>query len=311
MEPLVSVIVVTYNSAEFVLQTLESVKEQTYRNIELIVTDDCSKDNSVEICEKWCRENQSRFKRAMVITTPFNTGIPANLNRAVKAAQGEWIKGIAGDDLFFPDAIEIFMDAFNADTRSEKSVFHARIAPFNDNLAEEPVFSDAEKIKSERFNQPGTSASEQFTILLRFCPVSAPAVFIKKTVLEELGYYNEKYKFWEDRPMWLKMTSNGIKLHYVDAPVVKYRLHTGSVQNNAGNTLFSRTLLSMMEAYREIIIPYLTRQERFLYNYLFGVRKLFFILFRNKKNFLTAASYKLLSMCAENRLNKIKSRYSP
>ena len=60
--PLVSIIVITYNSSKYVLETLESAKAQTYQNIELIVTDDCSNDNTVEICRKWIEENKERFQ---------------------------------------------------------------------------------------------------------------------------------------------------------------------------------------------------------------------------------------------------------
>ena len=51
--PLVSVVVITYNSAKFVIETLESVKSQTYKNIELIISDDCSTDDTVERCRLW------------------------------------------------------------------------------------------------------------------------------------------------------------------------------------------------------------------------------------------------------------------
>ena len=52
-QPLVSVPVITYNSAKFVLETLESIKAQTYQNIELVISDDCSTDNTVQICRDW------------------------------------------------------------------------------------------------------------------------------------------------------------------------------------------------------------------------------------------------------------------
>ena len=98
-QPLVSIIVITYNSSKYVLETLESAKAQTYQNIELIVSDDCSIDNTVEICKEWIEKDKERFVRTELITAEKNTGIPANCNRGVKAAQGEWVKLIAGDDM--------------------------------------------------------------------------------------------------------------------------------------------------------------------------------------------------------------------
>ena len=105
-QPLVSIIVITYNSSKYVLETLESAKAQTYQNIELIVSDDCSTDNTVEICREWIEKNKKRFLRTELITSEKNTGIPANCNRGVKAAQGEWVKLIAGDDILCNNCIE-------------------------------------------------------------------------------------------------------------------------------------------------------------------------------------------------------------
>src|ERR1035437_2293826 len=91
-QPLVSIIVITYNSSKFVLETLESAKAQTYRNIELIVTDDNSTDETVDICKKWIDENAVQFVRATLVLSKSNTGIPANINRGVNLAKGFWIK---------------------------------------------------------------------------------------------------------------------------------------------------------------------------------------------------------------------------
>lgn len=66
-KPLVSIVVTTYNSSKYVLETLESVKAQTYKNIELIISDDYSLDNTVEICKKWITENSDRFVNTKII----------------------------------------------------------------------------------------------------------------------------------------------------------------------------------------------------------------------------------------------------
>src|SRR5690606_22852216 len=95
--PLVSIIVITYNSSKYVLETLESARAQTYQNIELIISDDGSKDATVQICRDWLKENSDRFVHSQLLTVEHNTGIPANCNRGVKASKGEWIKLIAGD----------------------------------------------------------------------------------------------------------------------------------------------------------------------------------------------------------------------
>ena len=65
--PLVSVIVITYNSSKFVLETLESIYNQTYSNIELIISDDCSSDETINICQNWLYKNKNRFKNIELI----------------------------------------------------------------------------------------------------------------------------------------------------------------------------------------------------------------------------------------------------
>ena len=82
---------------------------QTYRNLELIVTDDCSGDNTVELVKSWIEKNHDRFLRCEVITTPVNTGIPANCNRGLIKSEGEWVKIIAGDDILCNSCVAIFV----------------------------------------------------------------------------------------------------------------------------------------------------------------------------------------------------------
>ncbi len=84
---LVSIIVVTYNSSKYILETLESAKAQTYQNIELIVSDDCSTDNTVSICDRWLHENDFFFFRTKLITTTQNTGVAPNCNRGLRQRQ--------------------------------------------------------------------------------------------------------------------------------------------------------------------------------------------------------------------------------
>ena len=103
--PLVSVPVVIYNSAKTILETLESIKAQTYPNIELIISDDCSTDNTVALCRDWIDKNKERFIRVEIIVPDHNTGVAGNCNRAYAACEGEWIKSIAGDDLLMPNCI--------------------------------------------------------------------------------------------------------------------------------------------------------------------------------------------------------------
>lgn len=231
--PLVSIVVVTYNSSKYVIETLESAKSQTYQNIELIITDDCSKDDTIKICADWLEKNKDRFVRTELITTKQNTGIPSNCNRGAKAAKGEWAIVIAGDDLFNDSAIESYIQY--SLSNSDISFLHSNVQQFD----EKGIIEN--QIKNNYIiNNSSLSPAEQFDILLRSNSIWAGTVFIKTELYIKYGYYIEKYKFWEDRPMWLNLTKNGVKLHYLDLITVKYRRSSDSVQfQKKNNSIFT------------------------------------------------------------------------
>ena len=133
--PLVTVGVLTYNSSRTVLETLDSIKAQSYRNIELVVSDDASTDNTVELCRKWISANKDRFVRCELLTVPKNTGIPANANRRLEAARGVWIKGVAADDLLAPDCVENFINYVNEHPEAE--VIFAKYQRFKKEFSKE------------------------------------------------------------------------------------------------------------------------------------------------------------------------------
>jgi len=106
MDSLVSVIISTYNSSRFIEETLESIACQTWKEIEIIVTDDCSKDDTVEICREWLAKHDSRFSMTKLLASDVNTGISGNANRGLYAANGNWIKFLGADDTLKTNCLE-------------------------------------------------------------------------------------------------------------------------------------------------------------------------------------------------------------
>jgi alpha-1,3-rhamnosyltransferase len=226
-QPLVSIVVITYNSSDYVLETLESAKDQTYKNIELIISDDCSNDNTVEICKNWLEENKERFKHTELITVKKNTGIAPNLNRGIKQSNGIWIKSIAGDDALEDNIIEKYLEY--SYLNKEAFILYSNVTIYQNEFKEENIlpFQDLNKL---HFNRKETTAKEQFRIILRSNTVWASTIMIRKDILKEIGWYNEKYPFFEDRPLLLAVLEAGYKIHYLDIFGAKYRRHSKSVQ---------------------------------------------------------------------------------
>ncbi len=218
-EPVISFIVVTYNSAEFITETLNSAREQTYQRIELIITDDHSSDNTVELCKQWISENHTRFIRTQIVISEKNTGTSANLNRGIKASTGTWFKFIAGDDYLYPDCFETFLSEVNANP--EIKFLFANTA-LNGKEVEDPKLISFFALSNK----------EQYKELLKNSFLPAPAAFISRDVIDNLHGFDERYKLLEDYPFFLKASKSGIKFFHVNKSLVYYRVHENNISHN-------------------------------------------------------------------------------
>lgn len=227
-QPLVSVPVITYNSSKFVLETLESIKAQTYQNIELIISDDCSTDNTVELCQEWVEQNNDRFVRTQIITSEMNTGISANLNRAEAACQGEWVKGIAGDDVLMPSCIDECLDYV---TQHPKITYlFGRIEAFGASEERNKYFT--ENIFDYSFFNMDVKGQLQRLVFDSNC-VPAVTCFYNRKKSIELGIKNdERIPLLEDWPKWINILEKKVKLEFMNKIVVKYRIHKKSLSTN-------------------------------------------------------------------------------
>ncbi|WP_340111704.1 glycosyltransferase family 2 protein [Maribellus mangrovi] len=226
IKPLVSVTVITYNSSKYILETLDSIKAQTYKNIELIISDDCSTDTTVNLCESWLNKNKTRFVNAYMVTTNVNTGIVGNKNRALEKCSGEWIKGIAGDDILLASGIS---DNVTFALQHEfKLIFSKFEYLFDDKY---PLASKNKYNAEKNFSR--FSSENQFCELLKYNFVPAATGFVQFDFLKNIGGYNPKYPMLEDYPLWLKATKNGYRLGFMDKVTVNYRIHDLSVSGNS------------------------------------------------------------------------------
>ncbi|MFA6204150.1 MAG: glycosyltransferase [Gallionella sp.] len=99
---LVSVVIPTYNQVDFVKETIDSVLEQDYPKLQIIVTDDGSTDGTVQIIQDYVRQYPDKV---VAVVSEKNTGIPANFNRGFRQVKGEYIAWLGGDDLMLPGKI--------------------------------------------------------------------------------------------------------------------------------------------------------------------------------------------------------------
>jgi len=281
---LVSIIVITYNSSLYVLDTLESAKAQTYKNIELIVSDDGSVDNTIEICRQWIKDNKERFVRTEMITVEKNTGIPANCNRGVKASEGEWIKLIAGDDLLQDNCIKNYIEFIIENNNIPKFIFSNVVIINSKSVVIDRESNDYSNGWGREFG--ASNVSEQYSLLLKSNKVWAPTWFFSKDVFIIANGFDERYRCFEDRPFMLNILKNGFKIYHVNIYGALYRIHTNSIQR-------SNKILSCFEEDRlnYFINELKSEIPTILYKKLkrrITLKKFLRRAFKNKKNILSS-----------------------
>lgn len=241
MEELVSIVVLSYNSQFTIERTLDSIINQTYNNIEIIISDDCSTDSTIDVVKKWY--NHTSFSGGfLILTSKHNTGVTANVNRGVKAANGAVLKILAADDTLEKNAISIYMKYYkvygkNVICQSKVNLIDENDALLNGNG--EISVSSLESAYSK------LSESNQLHNLLKGNFIVAPAVgLISKSIIIRYGYFDERFPMMEDYPFYLKMACNGITFKLIHFKLVNYRISSKSISHAKRSKAKDKYMLS-------------------------------------------------------------------
>lgn len=269
--PLISVVVIAYRSAETIKETLDSIYNQTYPRLELVISDDKSTDDTIKVCEDWICGHKDRFEQTIIVVSPTNTGTAGNCNRGISAATGSWIKLVAGDDLIVNDGIEKLYDFSLNNPDADIVCGIGETFGIESNGYDHLVWQHNFKLYTIL-----NTAEEQNWYLMRRNFISAGGVMMKKSLWESVGGYDEEIPLLEDWPMWIRITKAGHKIFFSHDVVSKYRLTDTSVRSS--NCMFSYSVLL------------------FYYKYLYEKKDTFLIIkkmkFLKKRSILSSIVYK-------------------
>lgn len=254
MNPLISVIISTYNSSRYIEETLDSVACQTWKEIEIIVTDDSSEDETVEICRRWLARNSSRFYRTPLLTSNTNTGVSVNANRGLHASTGNWIKFLGADDTLIANCLEDNM--FWISSHPEARVLFSKVSIYSNSFNLENLIRTVpgDPITPANILSDKNNAESQYRMLLLSDRIHfSPSVFLHRETLVSLGGFDERFPMLEDYPLWLKLTKNGYRLDFMNRVTVNYRMHNKAI-NNTGFKFLVNPNYFKYESFRKIYI---------------------------------------------------------
>lgn len=244
---LVSIIVATYNCEAYISEALNSVFKQTYKELELIVTDDCSKDHSVDIAKRWIETHKGRFVRIAQTQTTHNSGVTANYNAGLSEAQGIWIKCLDGDDILPDDAIETYVKYCTS--KPTFSVWYANEQPFNDKGAKGIV---------NKTIIPQVSAQKQMIYLLnhRLLGICTATNFIHRETFVTQGGFNSRYPMYQDGSPFLQTLAEGKSIGVIDEVTLFKRENPDSLMHTA-NPVMTQNIRDCHYYYCRFYLQYL------------------------------------------------------
>lgn len=231
--PLVSAYIPCYNHEKFIKDAIESIINQTYKNIELIIIDDGSKDNSVKVIESLISKCNERFIR-FEFRHRQNKGLCATLNEAIEWCTGVYFSGCASDDLLIENKIEI------------------QVKYMQNNPNAIGVFGGIQMIDDKKNIIKNISKSnakytfEDIFLHEHFLPT--PTALLKLDSVKNIGGYKEDLII-EDWSMWLYLTEKGKTLDLLENIFAQYRRHDGNLSGQFDKMHKGR--LEIVELYKK------------------------------------------------------------
>lgn len=214
-ESLVSVIMPAYNCEKYIEDAINSVLEQTYSNLELIVIDDGSKDKTIDIIKRISKQDD----RVKLVKNEKNLGVSATRNKGISLAKGDWIAFLDSDDIWKKTKLEKQMQ--NANKTGAQFLFTG-VTYINE---------DGEPY-SGIFEVPSIVSYKK---LLRQNVITCSSVLIKKRFFDTIKM--EKDDMHEDYAVWLRILKTGICAYGINEPLIIYRISRNSKSGNKIKTI--------------------------------------------------------------------------
>lgn len=233
--PLVSVIIPFYNCA-YVAQAIESVLNQTYPFIELIVVNDGS-DKYVDLL--------SPYFSKIIYIEQINKGTAAAINRGIKQSKGEYLVWLSSDDLIYPQKIENQLQFMK-----EKN---ALISFTNFNY-----INKEQQITKYNVGTHFNNSIEVLRALQYSNPINGCTVMMSRKIIEDIGYFTEDLKYTQDYEYWIRAGLQ-FPIYYYPITLTNYRVHEdmGTIRYNQEATA---EYLKVQNKYKPIIEEFIEGQ---------------------------------------------------
>ena len=214
-QPLVSLIMANYNNADYIVEALESARNQTYKNIEVILVDDVSADNSIEVINRYMNDHPE-FS-IVFHKNEINLGCGGTKHKCMELAKGEIFASLDSDDIIVPETVELMVNEHL--NHPECSIIYSTLYECNEKLEPQRISAWAGEIPKGETHLTSTGGH-----------ISAFAT-CKRSFYDKTAGEDPKYIIGDDQDMYMKMEEVGAVLFF-NKPLYYYRKHGNNLSWN-------------------------------------------------------------------------------
>lgn len=244
-EALVSVVMPAYNCEEYVAEAISSVLAQTYKNWELLVIDDGSKDDTLQVIKEFSK----RDSRIIALPNGKNMGVSETRNRGIELASGDWIAFLDSDDMWKPEKLEKQLEV--AEEKEAEFLFTGSSYINEQGVPYKGLFKVPEKVTYKKLRKQNV--------------ISCSSVLVRSKYFENIKM--EKDEMHEDFAVWLRILKLGVTAFGVNEPLLIYRI---SRDSKSGNKL--KSVIMTYKVFRFIGVNPIG-SAYFTFNHLLGAAR--------------------------------------
>jgi len=220
--PDISIILPVYNGSALLPRAIHSIISQTFKNFELIIVDDCSTDNSLDVAQDFAAKDN----RIKIIQNPCNQKLPASLNNGFAASKGAFLTWTSDDNFYYPNALE----------RMHKELIYSGV---------DLIYADYDTIDVNGAVLKQTKLKKPNHLFMRN---QIGACFLyKRKILDNLGGYRTDLFCAEDYEYWMRIWTKGFKLRHIPECLYAYTDNPMSLTSTKRNLVIEKTIQLKME----------------------------------------------------------------
>jgi len=238
-QPSISIVMSVYNASACLCDALDSVLQQTFSDFELLVVDDGSTDNSIEVVKSYIDH------RIRLITNTHN--FISSLNKGINAATGKYIARMDADDIVFPCRLQTQFDFMESHPDIDICGSYAAMFGEMQGIMQRPV-----------------EHKDIISTMLLSNPVIHPSVMIRVSMLRQSGcLYSYSYPCAEDYKLWTKLALKGLKFANISEPLLRYRISPQQVTRTSPEDMYASSVKIRLEYSESVMDQMIKKDERY------------------------------------------------